>query len=92
MNRHCRIKGTKQQKNYMEENKMKTGTGTGTGTGAVTETEKVRLNCEVEVAKQAVKEAKEAVLVAIRASQEPYDKVWLNLEEEKLDYTAFCGL
>lgn len=67
---------------------MKKGTVAVTGTG----TEKVRLNCEVEVAKQAVKEAKETVLVAIRASQKPYDKIWLNLEVEKLDYTALCGL
>lgn len=57
---------------------------------------KTCLNCEVEVAKQAVKKAEKAVLVAIRASQEPYNAVWLNvganLGDKKLSYIAFCKL
>lgn len=43
------------------------------------------LQTEVRVAKQAVKEADEALLMTIRAAQEPFNNFWLNFDPRKVD-------
>lgn len=43
------------------------------------------LRTEVRVAKKALKEADEAVLMTIRAAQEPFNNFWLNFDLRKVD-------